>query len=345
MDTYKQLIRPLLFRLDAEVVHNMVKALLQRPVLSRTFGGRSQLVRDERLQVNVGGLRIPNPVGLGAGFDKDCDMLNSLEHFGFGYIVAGSVMCSPRPGNPRPRMVRDPEREALYSCMGLPSKGLDYAVKRLERRRHHLVPLIVNFNGIGLDDYLKCIEVLQPLGDALEIVLFCPNRPHDAGDFLSPRVAENLLVELVKRKKKPIFIKIPGYRSEKERQKRLALVDHILKYPVDGITITPESLVDEKRLSIGRGTITGRPMFQQMLSVVRDVYDLAKDKCPIRASGGVFTSQDAFDAIAAGATSVEIVTSFIYEGWNIAKNINRGLINLLNKHNIRNVRALRGTKA
>ena len=345
MDTYKQLIRPLLFRFDAESVHNMAKALLQRPILSRCFRGKSQFVQDDRLQVKIGDLVFPNPVGLGAGFDKDCEMVHGLEHFGFGYIVAGSVMCDPRPGNPRPRMVRDPEREAIYSCMGLPSKGLDYVVTQLKRPRHHTVPLIANFNGIGLDDYLKCFEVLQPLGDALEIVLYCPNRPEDAGDFLSPRVAEKLLVEIVKRKKKPVFIKIPGYKSGSERRKRLNLIEHILKFPVDGITMTPESLADERRLSIGRGTVTGKPMFRQMLSVVQDVYRLTKDQWHIKASGGIFTSEDAFEAIAAGASTVDIFTGFIYEGWNIAWNINRGLLNLLDKHNIKNVQALRGAMA
>lgn len=344
MDIYKRILRPILFKLDAEIAHNMARALLRGPIWARFLGGESRYVRDDRLQVNMGNLLFPNPVGLSAGFDKDCELVHSLEHFGFGYIVVGSVMYHPRAGNPRPRMIRDPQNEALFSCMGLPSKGLDYAVKRLRRPRHCTIPLIVNFNGVGFDDYLKCIEVLQPLGDALEVVLFCPNRPQDAGDFLSPRVAEKLLGEMAKRKKKPVFIKIPGYRSDKEQEKRLRLVDHMLKYPVDGITITPDSLVDERRLSIGRGTITGRPMFQQMLNVVRDVYDLTGGKCHIKASGGIFTSKDAFEALAAGASLLEIYTGFIYEGWNIARNINLGLLDLLNKHCIRDVQTLRGAQ-
>lgn len=344
VDIYKRILRPILFKLDAEIAHNMARALLRGPIWARFLGGESRYVRDDRLQVNMGNLLFPNPVGLSAGFDKDCELVHSLEHFGFGYIVVGSVMCHPRAGNPRPRMIRDPQNEALFSCMGLPSKGLDYAVKRLRRPRHRTIPLIVNFNGVGFDDYLKCIEVLQPLGDALEVVLFCPNRPQDAGDFLSPRVAEKLLGEMAKRKKKPVFIKIPGYRSDKEQEKRLRLVNHILKYPVDGITITPDSLVDERRLSIGRGTITGRPMFQQMLNVVRDVYDLTRGKCHIKASGGIFTSKDAFEVLAAGASLLEIYTGFIYEGWNIARNINLGLLDLLNKHRIRDVQTLRGAQ-
>ncbi|MFC1867405.1 dihydroorotate dehydrogenase 2 [Thermodesulfobacteriota bacterium] len=343
MDVYKTLLRPLLFKLDPELAHNVAKAVLQRPLLGRLFGGKAKFVQDERLTVYLNELKIPNPVGLGAGFDKDGDMLNSLAHFGFGYLVAGSVMCDPRPGNPRPRMVRDTEREALFSCMGLPSKGLGHAVKRIKGSRLGHVPLFVNFNGVGLDDYLKCIEALQSLGDALEIVLFCPNRPQDTGDFLSPRVAEKLLTEISKRKKKPVFIKIPGYRSEYERVKRMDLVEHILKYPIDGISITPESVVDDKRLSVGRGTLTGRPMFEQMLNVVRDVYLITKGNYHIKASGGIFTAEDAYEAIAAGASLVEIMTGFMYEGWDMARKINQGLINLLDRDNIQNVATLRGT--
>ena len=344
MNIYKQWIRPLLFRIDAETAHNMAKVVLQLPYLSHVFARKALFVRDKRLQVDLGGLRVCNPVGLGAGFDKDCEMVDSLQRLGFGYIVVGSVMCRPRSGNPRPRMVRDPEREAVFSCMGLPSKGLDYAAMCLKQRHQSFVPLIINFNGIDLGEYLRCIEVLQPLGDAIEISLFCPNRPNDEGDFLDPRFAETLFEEIAKRKKKPVFIKIPGYTSEDERQKRLDLIDRAIRYPLEGITIAPESRVKEKRLSIGQGTLTGRPMFGQMLRVVRDVFGITKGKCHIKATGGIFSPEDAFEAIAAGATTVEIVTGFVYEGWLIARNINQGLVNLMHKHNIKNVEALRGAK-
>ena len=345
MNFYKQYVRPLLFRLDAETAHNIAKAILQRYYLGRVLGGDAMFIRDERLQVTLGGLMLSNPIGLGAGFDKDCDMVNSLQRLGFGYIVAGSVMCNPRPGNPRPRMVRDPARQGLYSCMGLPSKGVDYTTKQLSRRGHDFVPLIINFNGMDLKEYLTCMEALQPLGDALEISLFCPNRPDDAGDFLNPRFAETLFIEIAKRKKKPLFVKIPGYVSEKDRGNRLDLLDRILKHPIDGITITPESRVQEDRLSIGSGTLTGRPMFWQMLKVVRDVYELTKGTCDIKATGGIFTSEDAFETIEAGATSVEVLTGFLYEGWAIARDINRGLVNLMNRYGIRNLQTIRGTKA
>jgi dihydroorotate dehydrogenase len=342
MDLYKQILRPVLFWLDPESAHNMAKALLKRPILGRLFGGQGPLVRSDRLQVRLGGLTVPNPVGLAAGFDKDCDMLNSLAHFGFGYLVAGSVMKDAQPGNPKPRMVRDPEREGLYSCMGLPSLGLEYAVKQL-RGRQGLVPLIMNFNALGLEDYLKCFEVLQPLGDALEIALFCPNRTHDAGDFLSPSIAKTLLTEITKRKKKPVFIKFSVYGSEGDGRKHFELIKTILDYPVDGITISPGRRVEEQRLAIGRGTLTGRINLPRILDILEEIYSFTKGECHIKASGGIFTPRDAFNAIAAGASTVEIHTGLIYEGWAIAKNINQGLLDLLEKHNIENIETLRGT--
>ncbi|MDP6178422.1 MAG: dihydroorotate dehydrogenase 2 [Desulfatiglandales bacterium] len=344
MDIYKKYMRPLLFRFDAENVHNLAKSVLQRHQLIRTLAGDAMLVRDERLHVDLGGLRIENPVGLGAGFDKDCEMVDGLMRLGFGYVVTGSVMFNPSPGNPRPRMVRDPEREALFSCMGLPSKGLDYVVRRLKSRNQGLVPLIINFNAMDLKEYLKCFEVLQPLGDAIEISLFCPNRVGDEGYFLDPNSAGTLFEEIAVRKKKPLFFKILGYASKKERERRLDLIDRAIKYPVEGITITPESRVKEKRLSIGQGTLTGKPKFPGALEMVQDVYEIAKDNCHIKASGGISSPEDAFNIIAAGASTVEIVTGFMYEGWRLAQNINHGLVNLMDKYNIKDVTALRGTR-
>jgi dihydroorotate dehydrogenase len=344
MDIYKKLIRPILFRFDPETAHNLAKRVLRHACLSRVLIGPRLTVQDKRLQVDLGRLRLSNPVGLGAGFDKDCEMADSLGHLGFGYIVCGSVMCHARPGNPRPRMIRDLEGEGLFSCMGLPSKGLDYAVMRLNRRNRAMVPLIINFNAEDFGEYLRCAEALQPFGDAIEISLFCPNRTEDEGDFLDPHRVRTLLEEIAKRTEKPVFIKLPGYDSEDEREKRLALIDLAIGCRVEGITITPKTFVKEERLSVGQGTLTGRPAFRKMLTIVRDVFEMTKGKCHIKAAGGIFSAEDAFEAIAAGATTVEMVTGFGYEGWRIADNINQGLLRLLDESGIENVSALRGAR-
>jgi dihydroorotate dehydrogenase len=345
MNLYKRCLRPFLFKLDPEVAHNLAKVILRCPFSGYVVGRQSLFVRDERLRVDLGGISICNPVGLAPGFDKDCQMLNSLAMFGFGYIVPGSVMCQPRPGNPRPRMVRFPERKAVASCMGLPSRGLDYVSDRLRHHQQRRVPLFVNCNGFNLQEYVRLIEAIQSLADGLEISLSCSNEAEAGGDFLEPGTATALFMEISKRKRKPIFLKIPGYISEKDRQARLDLVERALRYSVDGFTTSVGSRLEEKRLATGYGTISGQPLFQEMLRLVKDIYQVTRGKCSIKARGGIFSAEDAFEAIAAGGSTVEVFTSFIYEGWSVARKINQGLLELLDKHHIDNVVSLRGAKA
>lgn len=345
MSLYKRYLRPLFFRLDPETVHNIAKAFLRHPLFGRLLGRGALFVKDERLQVQIGGLNIYNPVGLAAGFDKDCEMVGSLERLGFGYIVVGSVLCHPRSGNPRPRILRLPEQRAVISCMGLPSRGLDYVSMRLRRHRRGNVPLFVNINGFDIEEYVRLLDVVQPFADGLEISLSCANCANAGGDFLDPGSAETLFQEIANRKIRPIFIKIPGYTSENGRKMRIDLIERALKYPIDGFTTsTAGQRMEDKRLSTGSGSVSGRPLFPEMLRIVRDIYEVTQGRCHIMARGGVFSPEDAFEAIAVGATAVEIFSSFIYEGWCIARNLNQGLLNLLDKYHIENVTSLRGTK-
>jgi dihydroorotate dehydrogenase len=345
MNLYQRWLRPLFFRLDPETAHQLVGAFLRRPFFGRLIGGEGMFVRDGRLRVCLGDLSLDNPVGLAPGFDKDCEMLDSLDWLGFGYIVAGSVMCGRRPGNPRPRMLRLPEQKAILSCMGLSSKGLDHAALCLGRRRNRRTPVLVNCNGFTLEEYLRLMDVLQPLVQGLEISLSCSNESEAGGDFLDPLCAEKLFVEMGRRKKLPLFIKIPCYASEAERQRRIELIERALHHRVDGLTVTVSPRIEEPRLATGYGALSGQPLFQDMLRVVRDVYQATGGRCHIKARGGIFSAQNAFDAIAAGGSTVEVYSSFIYEGWSVARTINRGLLELLDRHHIADIAALRGLDA
>jgi len=345
MNLYKTWIRPFLFKLNPEVAHDLVTTLLKFRYMAYLVGKETLFVKDERLQLNLGEMSIHNPVGLAPGFDKDCEMLDSLGVFGFGYIVSGSVMCEPRRGNPRPRMVRFPEQNAVVSCMGLPSKGLDYVSRRLRHHPQRHVPVVVNCNGFTLREYVKLIETIQPLADGLEISLSCSNEADAGGDFLDPRTAEALFAEIAKRKTKPIFIKFPCYTTEEDRQKRLDLVERALRYSIDGFTASVGPRLQDKRLATGYGALSGKPLFQEMLRVVKDLYQVTRGRCHIKARGGIFSAEDAFEAIALGGSTVEVYTGLIYEGWNVARGINRGLLKLLEEHHITNVTSLRGVKA
>ena len=347
LNGYKKLLRPILFRFDAERVHEWAKVALRQEPLWRWLG-RSCRVDDPRLQVQLGGLRVPNPVGLSAGFDKDCEVLAGLQHLGFGYLVPGSVMPHTRQGNPkdRPRILRLPEQESMLNCLGLPSQGLAYAVEQLKRFRHSSAgqtPIIVNFGANTLDEYLACYEALQPLADAIEVNLRCPNARDDEGDFLRPRMYERLLTELIQRKQKPLFIKLQTASSRQEEEERLDLVQRGVYYGIDGYTIPGTWSVKDDRLSIGRGNLTGRAVFEKTLETVRALWDATDGKVAIKARGGIFSGEDAFRAIAAGASSVDLLTAFIYEGWHVAREINLDLLRRLNEEGIPDLTALRGS--
>lgn len=302
-------------------------------------------VRSERLEVQVGGLTISNPVGLAPGFDKDCEMVDALSRFGFGYLVTGSVMLEPRPGNPRPRIIRYPSQNALGTCVGLPSRGLDYVAERLKRRRRPgLVPLIVNINGFDPAEYIKCVETLQPLTDGLELSLSCSNCPEAGGNLLNLALANTLFSEIARRKEKPVFIKIPAYTplSDSARQNLFDIVGRAIEYHLDGVTAIVGWTVEEKRLSAGRAALSGSPLFEGTLRMVRDLHELTQGRWTIKARGGIFTGEDAFEAIAAGATTVEVFSAFIYRGWYVAKEINQGLLRLLEERDM-SVESLRGS--
>lgn len=345
MHYYQQWLRPLLFQFDPETIHGLACVLLRQPWMGRLIGGEGLFVKDPRLQVRLGSLSLANPVGLAPGFDKDCEMLASLGRLGFGYIVAGSVMCRRREGNPRPRMVRLPEQQAILSCMGLPSRGLPYVTAALARARDRRTPVVVNCNGFTLDEYLQLFDTLQPLSQGIEISLSCANESEAGGDFLDPAFAEGLFSELARRKQGPLFLKIPTYGSEAERQARFLLIERALHYGLDGLTISVSPRVADPRLAIGHGGLSGRPLFPETLRVVGDVYRLTQGRCPIKARGGIFTAEDAFAAIAAGASTVEVYSGFIYEGWTISRRINRGLLALLEQHGIADIASLRGVHA
>ena len=344
MNVYKKILRPLLFTLRGETAHNLTKLFLRSPFLGVFLWRDGLSVQNERLQINAGNLSFQNPVGLAAGFDKDCEMLDALQYLGFGYIVAGSITYGPRAGNPKPRMVRYPETEALVTCMGLPNKGLDYAAGRLLKRSSYKVPVIININGFSLDEYIRCIESLQPLVDGVEISLSCSNKPEAGGDFLDPHQAEKLFAKIAEIKSKPIFIKIPTYIDKLEREKRLALVKTVMNFPFEGFTISTVGVkVDDNRIAVGSGSLSGRPLFSKMLSALKDIYNVTEGKSFIKVKGGIFSAEDAFDAIAAGASTVEGYTGFVYEGWSYAKKINLGLLELLDRYDVKNLSALRGS--
>ncbi|MSQ72499.1 MAG: dihydroorotate dehydrogenase 2 [Betaproteobacteria bacterium] len=332
---YTALIRPLMFQLPAEAAHEIGKAALKHAfpwnMLSGLFG-----VSDPRLHTRIGGLELASPVGLAAGFDKNAEALPGLQHLGFGYLIVGSILPNARPGNAKPRLIRYPDKESLLNCYGLPSDGLERCAQRLQvfRAGRPRTPVIANIDAPSEELYLQSLARLEPHVDAVELGIQCPNNPDDGGEFHDLVAFEKLLRAALKRRTKPLFVKIVSYQDEKQRQNRLELIEIAAHAGVDGITVPGTWRQAEPGLSMGYGHSSGHMVFKKTLETVRDVYAITRGRIAIKANGGVFTGEEAFQVLAAGANTVDVLTSFVYRGWDVAERINRELLALLAEHRV-----------
>ena len=343
MNAYKAFVRPLAFMLPAETAHHLGMWALRR---RRVWEALRPVLdfEDIMLRQHAGGLEFVNPVGLAPGFDKDCEVLDSLACLGFGFLEGGTVMPEPRQGNPRPRLLRYPRESALVNCLGLPSRGLEACVGRLRRWSEHRsapIPVLVSLMGFTLEEYVSAFRALQPWADALEIALRCPNTP-DERNFVERDEFATLLAGLAAHKQKPIWVKLPSLDIEVPREHFLDLVESALHLGIDGFVVSGTRPVADSRLSRRGGSLSGRPVLGRTLQAVREVYQKTAGGVPIIAQGGIGSGEDAFAAIAAGANAVSVYTEFIYEGPGLARRINRDLVALMRSRRVESVRELRG---
>jgi dihydroorotate dehydrogenase len=335
-----------LFRLDAERAHELGKTALRR---SRPWSAMasSHRVVDDRLRTDLAGLSLANPVGVAAGLDKHGEMLDAFQALGFGYAVPGSIRGDRAGDNPRPRIMRYVDRESLINCTGVPSLGADHVARQLAafRERRTSLTLMPNITGFTVEEYVKALDAVQPFADAIEISLSCPNEHYDEFDFLYPDTFQRMIDALNARKRRPFFVKIRNHNSPEERENRLSLVERCIESGIDGVMLPGSHIVAEPRLSLGRGNLGGRAVFPRTIENIRDVHAVTRGRIAIKALGGIFTPEDAFTALAAGASSVELLTGLVYEGWAVAKRINTGLLRLLELQGIPSVRELVGSGA
>jgi dihydroorotate dehydrogenase len=339
MNLYSDALRPLLFRLSADQAHGLARMALRWPMLWRLF----ERPRSEpRLHTQLAGLHLPTPIGLAPGFDKSGELLPSLSHLGFGYLMCGSITNEPRAGNPFPRLIRYPERQSISNSMGLPNPGLAAAARFL-REAPQAPPVLASVAGFSAAELVNSALTLEPLVAATEIGLVCPNTT-ETERLEELRTFAELAAELGRRKAKPVFVKLPPHHDDVRRQQVLAMVDACVQAGLDGVSVSGTRPIDEPRLGMGRGSLAGREVFQDSLRIVRDVAERAQGRLAIKAAGGVFTGRDAYDMLAAGADSVELYSAFIYRGWNVARLIARELLAELDARGNSSVATLRPTE-
>ncbi|HCV27375.1 MAG TPA: dihydroorotate dehydrogenase (quinone) [Dehalococcoidia bacterium] len=325
MGLYSTLARPLLFRFPPETAHGFGDFALRisplwsvlRPMLS---------ARDQRLETTVASIKFPNPVGVAAGLDKDCRFLSGLLDIGFGFATGGTVTRDARPGNAQPRVVREPGQRALLNALGFPGEGLDAAESRLrglsERRRSQIM---VSISGTGVADIAECHRRLQPLVTGIEVNVSSPNTV-GLRTFHQPENLERLVSALVAQRDRPLFVKLPSWRSDEERDEMMPMAQTSLDAGADGLVVANTHPVVDDRLAVGRGGFSGAPILDDTVRMVADARGEMGNNFGLIACGGVGTADQVWRLMEAGASAVQLYTSFIYEGPGLPGRINRDLV-------------------
>jgi len=333
------LARRLLFKLDPEVAHGVaLKGLRMADKL-----GLSRLLfpKFESKPVEVMGLKFSNPLGLAAGYDRNCDYFEHLAAFGFGFLEVGTITPSPTAGNPKPRLFRLPEHQALINRYGFYNEGLAYALPFLKKRKYKGV-LGVNItkdrateNEDAAKDYCLMIEALYPYVDYIAINISSPNTP-GLRELQSETYLAELLEKLKLRQLKsqtehggryvPLVIKAaPDLSTEEIKQ----MADAFLKYEMDGVIVGNSTVtrphVSEHPVAKEQGGLSGAPLKSLSTEVLAKFYQVLGDKVPLIALGGVMCAEDAKEKIAAGAKLVQIYTGLVYKGPGLVKEIVEGI--------------------
>ena len=318
-----------MFRLSPDRAHALANWALRWEAPWRLLAELAKLqVHDARLRTNFAGIELANPIGLAAGFDKDCDLLPALSWFGFGSLTCGSIMPAPRYGNPFPRLVRYPDTESLADSMGVPSKGRDYAVARLARLGPRRVPIFANIGGFSADELAQSYRAVSPHVDAVEISLMCPNTKKRE-DF-DPLLLLHELLTAIGERPRPMVVRVPNDVAASDDLLR-DLIERCVAARVDGLKVGGGRPVAEPQLGSKQGTLHGRAIFDAAIDNVARAAQIARGRIPIRGNGGVSSGADVLAMLRAGACCVDLYSAFIYQGWNVAADINRQLLALLDR--------------
>ncbi len=363
LDPYQLLLRPMLFsvlKVDPEQAHHQVMTLLDwladpmqhrdRSVYGRWLQHTYQF-QHPKLTQTLWGQTFQNPLGLAAGFDKDGTAAGLWHWFGFGHAELGTVTLHPQPGNPRPRLFRLLSDRAILNRMGFNNQGAASLAQRLAQvRQHQSIPIPLGINlgkskitplDQAVEDYIGSFQALQNVGDYFVVNVSSPNTPGlrslQATEQLSPILAA---LQDLNHGQKPLFVKIaPDLDWEAiAAVVELAKIHHLSGIIATNTTIRRDHLTTTILPATGNsvqneaGGISGQPLRQRSTDVIRFIHTETQGRLPIIGVGGVFTVEDAWEKIAAGACLVQIYTGWIYEGPWMVRRILEGLVKKLDEH-------------
>ena len=341
-------IRSLIFKLDPELAHSFaIKAL------KFNYNPINNVRRDSSIETVVFGKKILNPIGLAAGFDKDAEVYNSLYRLGFGFVEVGTVTPLKQYGNPKPRIFRLEEDEALINRLGFNNSGAD----KISSRIKYNSPSGLFGINIGpnkdtkkkLEDYLICLRKFHNLCDYLTINISSPNT-ENLRSFHNKNELEELL-NLINQEKKsiksdiPIAVKISPDIKEDNIQ---IISDLFIKYNVSMAIISNTTDKNRENLKninkIEKGGLSGKPLEQKSNQLINKFFKILKGKIIIVGVGGVDSGKSAYEKLINGANLVQLYTGMIYKGPNVAAKISNELIDILKKKGVKNINEVIGIK-
>jgi len=344
---YKYLLRPLLFLLEPEFVHNsfiFIGKILGKYRLTKSVTKVLFSYHRHDLEQTILGISFKNPVGLAAGFDKDANLVNIVEDVGFGFTQVGTITTNPYGGNPKPRLYRLPLSKGAVVYYGLKNIGVQAIINKLKLSLSKKIPLGISIGKTtspetvdtekGMEDYYRCLKKIinSNIGDFYIINISCPNA-FGGEPFTTPeRLAQLLESVATIKKNKPLFLKMP-INTKWEDFKELLKV--VIKYKINGVIIgnlnknhKDQSIKDKIPLQI-KGGISGKPTWKLSNDLIAKTYKNYGDRLVIIGVGGIFSAKDAYIKINLGASLVALITGLVYEGPQLVGEINKGLVELL----------------
>jgi dihydroorotate dehydrogenase len=337
------MLRPLAFALDAEKAHRATIAALKLAPKRRppefALG----------LQSTIAGIKFPSPVGLAAGFDKDAEVAGQMLGLGFGFVEVGTLTPRPQLGNPKPRLFRLVEDEAVINRMGFNNGGQAAAVPRLRdaRRAGGVIGVNVGANKDStnrIHDYAAGVRRMTHVGDYLTINISSPNTPGLRG-LQDEGALDELLAAIDEvRTHKPVFLKVAPDLGEgdPERIVRVALDHHVDALIVANTTLSRPPL--KSRFASETGGLSGAPLKALALKTLRAFRSATGGQMPLIGVGGIANADDAWERIKAGASLVQLYSAMVYEGPGIARRIAEGLAERLQREGLASISQLVGTE-
>lgn len=354
-----QTIRAILFRFDAEKVHDIatvfgraIAATPLRRVLKAVY-----TYSHPALRTKVAGITFENPIGLGAGFDKNAFLIDVISSLGFGHEEVGSITYEASAGNPKPRLWRLPKDKSIVVNYGLANEGADIVKYRL--KRSYDIPIGVSVARTNkpmteeesIKDYVCGFEILHSCGDYTAINVSCPNVANRQ-PFCHPNKLSKLLKEINRCRilEKPIFLKLKPDMSKKDIDGVLQVVEEynwISGFILTNLSESRKGLKssDDDLAKVGAGSLSGLPIQKGSDAMIKYIYKKTKGKYVLIGLGGVFTAEDAYRKIRNGASLVQLITGLIYEGPGVVKQINKGLVKLLKRDGFKQVSEAVGVDA